>query len=101
MADITLTVTYPIYINTEAGLANTDILLTVQPPFYIGLIEPTEIIVGEGVKITGVDGGDLGQESVEADIVYRCVVPGDAETTLGAGDGTAVWMKYQMELSTE
>jgi hypothetical protein len=101
MSDVTLTITDPIYINTEAGIAGTDILLEVQPPFYIGLIEPSEIIIGEGVKITGVDGGDLRQESVYADFVYRCVVSGDGETTLGAGDGTAIWMKYQMELSVE
>ena len=46
MSEVTLTITDPIYINTEAGLANTDILLEVQPPFYIGIIDSDLAILG-------------------------------------------------------
>ena len=38
MSEVTLTVTDPIYINTVAGTPNTDILLTVQQPYYIGVV---------------------------------------------------------------
>jgi hypothetical protein len=100
MSNVTLTITDPIYINTEAGLPNTDILLEVQQPFYIGLIDQTNIVIGVGERLTTVHAGVYLEESVYADYFYLCVVTGDAETTPDAKDGTAIWMKYQMSLST-
>jgi hypothetical protein len=46
-----------------------------------------------GAKITGVDAGTFGQESIVDDYLYKCVQAGAAETSPGAGDGTAIWKK--------
>lgn len=46
MSEVILTITDPIYINTVAGTPNTDILLEVQEPYYIGIVG-AEVIVTE------------------------------------------------------
>lgn len=46
-----------------------------------------------GEKITTVDAGTFGATSLTDDYRYTCVLTGTGETTLGAGDGTAIWKK--------
>ena len=103
MSDVTLTITDPIYINTIEGTPNTDILLTIEPPHYIGVVD-SEVIQVEtdpvfqgwleaspplyisfGDKSSATDEGILNSISLGDDYVYFCTVSGTA--------GNAVWKR--------
>ena len=50
--------------------------------------------IGDGEKRTGVDGGMYREMSMSDDYMFVCATAGTAETTAGAGDGTAIWKKW-------
>ena len=52
--------------------------------------------VGFGTKTTNVNGGFLGESSIDDDYLYLCVAAGISESLPGAGDGTATWKKIHL-----
>lgn len=56
----------------------------------------TDNDIGTTERITGVHAGTFGDESLTDDYRYTCVLSGIAETTEGAGDGTAKWKKQPL-----